>query len=680
MAESTPVATLNHPAGHPDALLPPGVAISEEMTVADQAAILHSEIYGIENGVPSEDTYRAAQEFASHVTFDQTQPYRDAQGTERSGTYRTADGEQLDYATVQDIVYAAQPRNWVQTSSNRDVLEHARDILHSNEDNAANLPVLEHAQALASRMGENVENINDKTLQRMLDMDAVARADLAREKGGSQLIEGAASYSEEQANKANPAGTVRVTVPHEFVNTAEAAPQQPVRPDELTNVTTTEQGKVTARVSVSAEYAQRETIDTSDPAATLERLIANDDVRSAEDIARLAYPEKVIGSGRRNWRQELDPGEIATVERFAAPVEAARRFEANVPEQFRRQNPLPTHQEVAHELFPDVEQLTPAHWRVVNQTMGRLQAARLEQVRPDRLTNAADTAARAGERVKGAAQKVGEIATTVPERSAGLRARWNELKSRARGRVVAAGEEVKPENVRVRVGRFVGAAANAAARVVENRPWEHVMPAMRNLDPRQVARVIGVKLQTMAAASGENLRNYLSTRLAAAKQAETSEYVWKTAYVAAGLAFAGAVAVRTYLQYRHNIDTGHGTGAGSLLDHANAGSPSNGSHNQALDNAHNLSGSSGTNAAHETVQVGSYDANVKILGYSKGTVGYRVLEHARASGFDVKDATHADRLIDATIKMDDMSWSDKVGADQSVKLLSYDQIAELLKK
>jgi len=50
----------------------------EEWSVADQARILHEEIFDFQNGIPDPDMFSAAQEFMGHVTYDRNAQDGDA--------------------------------------------------------------------------------------------------------------------------------------------------------------------------------------------------------------------------------------------------------------------------------------------------------------------------------------------------------------------------------------------------------------------------------------------------------------------------------------------------------------------------------------------------------------------------------------------------------------------------
>jgi hypothetical protein len=671
----------------PEASVSPSHPPAEALSISDQALLLHNEIFGFENGIPSVESYHAAQGFRSHVRFDPEYKHVDNRGLEVEGAYFSADGEMLDHNIAQDLVYTGSPVNWVQTKSNREVLGHARDVIRSDQDLGSNAPTLELAEALASRMAENTQSIDDLALQRMLDLDAVARKELARLKGGKQIIDSEAAYSEREAGNMVPNSAAVGTAKTQEASRLDTSRQSQERLLSLEDMIS---GR--ARVDYEKhghqdmEYGERPT--DSDDTTILANLLSDNAVRTPEDIALVLYPEKLVGSsrvygavqgkayamsdsGRRGRLGRLSDAERAEVMSFARQVAVARRNEANVPEEFKRHNALPSHQKIAHELFPDAKKLTPRHWEVVRLAQARLRAIRLEQVRPDRFVGLSNRMSLAGDRIAGVRGRAPSM--------------WQSLKAKA----AATREALKVENLKQRVSQKIGATVLAATTFIENKPWERVVPTVRefatNVNLNEVVLAATVRLQHMATESSGRLRNYLSQRLEAARAADSGERNFQVIRAVAMVGFVSALAVRAYLQYHHGTEMPSAGGNHSTLQAGGLGgldidSSNTGSNTSQPTATEALTAAKPASNAHSVVGVGTFDGSKRIMGYPQGSVGYRVLENAKSQGFNVSNKSQADHLIDATLKMDHMSWTQKVGDHQQITLLSTDQVKGILEK
>jgi hypothetical protein len=695
----------------------PAPYVAEEWSVADQARILHEEIYAFQNGVPDVDMFNAAQEFMSHVTYDpKAQDPSDPLHDQR-GVYYDHEGKKLDANLIEDIMHAGNPEAWVQSNTHIDVLNRAGNVLLANDaDITEHIPTLELARQIASRTAEDAEWVDVETLRRLVALDEIAVKQISKKRGGqarlNQLAEEHEAYIHESFPVEAGVGVASADrVPQ--LTIGESATDRSERVSNTGELVVADSGNAAHRATarVRTEYQQREA-DANDT-DILMGLVNNAHVNTADDIAAVLYPEKVIGGGANygaaRWRNvaqfgqnqyrgmgNLSEAERAEVMGFARQLAVARRFETDVPEQFRRHNELPTHQQLAAELFPDVEKLTPQHWTVINNSMDRLRAIRLEQVRPDRLVAVEMAAGRAGRHYNRAVERArywGDRARvaitdtrealrrdTLKSRLARVALRGAEVAGqgyRAAGDAVAyAREAVRPLNLRDRAARMAGTVAARAGRVRET---------LQNVDWRDLGLHLSVRVHEMAVESVQRLNSYVADRLEASRQRDNTERNFRIAGVVAGLAVVSAIAVREYLRAHHNVDIPSASGHDfhrNVTENLPTGNGSNTSH-AATEGMGTPSTSGNTNAAntaHPVVEVGSFDGSKKIMGYPKGSVGYRVLENAREHGVEIHSRGQANRLIDATLKMDHMSWTDKVGQNQKVTLLSQEQMQQLLKR
>jgi hypothetical protein len=405
-----------------------------------------------------------------------------------------------------------------------------------------------------------------------------------------------------------------------------------------------------------------------------------------------------MGDNQYNTMNNLTEAERAEVMSFARQLAVARRHEADVPEQFRRHNELPTHQQLAAELFPDVEKLTPQHWTVINNSMDRLRAIRLEQVRPDHLVAVEMAAGRAGRRYNRAVERarywgersrvaIADTREALQRESLQSRAKRHLAQVAIRGAGVAgrsyrtagdliasAREAVRPENLRDSALQMAGRVAVRAGRIRET---------LQNVDWRELGLRVSVRVHEMAVESVQRLNSYVADRLEASRQRDNTERNFRIAGVVAGLAVVSAIAVREYLRAHHNVDIPSAGGHDfhrTVTDNLPTGNGSNTSHaTEGMGTPSTGGNTNNANTAHPVVEVGSFDGSKKIMGYPKGSVGYRVLENAREHGVEFHGRGQANRLIDATLKMDHMSWTDEVGQNQKVTLLSQEQMQQLLK-
>jgi hypothetical protein len=700
---------------------------SPEITLTDQALMLHDEIYGSQNGVPSVEAFRGARSFVEGIHYDANATTTDMWGNETRGAYYSADGEQLPGDIAEDLLSAANPEKWVHTGSHNDVLAHARDLLDSDVDFSSSAPTLELAEGLAARLVANPNAVHADDLQRIIDLDAEARRVLLKELKDPQRLAEAV-----ERNSMDVAWTSRTPVD---VGVNQAGPklhqqgdveqERVIRPEDMLY----EQGRNNGRATVRTRYAEG-TPDGTDT-QILQDLIGRGEIMTAADVAAYLYPTKVVGGssqyGATRWRGQngvlqmgetaprdyhavLDPAELAEVEGFAQQLATARRLEGEVPQDFRDHIPMPNHQEVAEELFPGVEKLTPAHWAVVRTAVARLRAIRVEQTHVDRLQPLRMRWARI-KQVAGDAWSATQSAATAAkgkfdEARAAAPGFLSEKFQQAQGMGENAREVARPENLKALFGMAVGAVAVHGARIAEEKPWQQILPSIRerlipavrdrvipqmrefvmDIVAARPDRVLAVRIQLLAQDAGRRLSGYLQQRLGAAREMDRGERNYRLAATAAVVALASTLAIRAYLQTRHNIHLGGTTGGhdtvsnmGIDVDTSHAGG--NTSHGTGVEvGTGHLDAAAPDHNAHTAVEVGSFDSSQKIMGYPKGTVGFRVLEQAQANGFKVTNQTQADRLIDATLKMDHLGWNTKVGDHQQVSMLSFNQIQDILNK
>jgi hypothetical protein len=600
-------------------------ADARELTVGDQALALHAEIYGSQNGVPSVDAFRSAREFAENMHF-QPDVYSVTQSGEVvQGAYFTAEGEQLPPDIASDIIDAAHPERWVQSASNRDVLARARDVLGNDQiDVATELPTLTLAEGLAGRVVDDPDAVDAPALQRMIDLDLEARRQLrqagkVRAEDGSTMsakeyIEHVADVNGYKDAVMNPTPAIggRVEVPEaaasRFAN--DESQDRLVRPEDMAidprNAGAT--APVRGADGRRAEYAAAGGENRTD-GAILEELIANGEIRNAEDIAAWLYPHKMIGGssqygaasvrGRngilqvgetapRRYSEALDPAELAEVEGFAGKLAIARGLEDGVANRFKNRLPELGFNEVAEALFPGVmhDDLTYDQLSAVSATTARLSAARLEQVHHDRLLPVRMRWERIKQAAGSAWGKAQNFAEGAKNAAVDAKAKFDQARTAAPdylkdkwAQAQAVGENAReaarPENMKALLSMGIGALAVQGARMRQERPWEQPMinaawrtgqrlRRMRDfvlkIEVGAGFREVGVQLYMLAQNARGRMMNYVSQRLEAVKNMDRGQRNYNIMATATVLAMAGAFAVKAYMQYRHGV-AGSGSAA-----------------------------------------------------------------------------------------------------------------------
>lgn len=701
---------------------PQAEAAIDVETMAGQARALHDQVFERENGIPSAASFEGVQQFVNTLRYDPDEWFVHNGQTIR-GAYFTSDGERLDPGVAQDLIYTAAPENWVQNSSNRDVLARARDALRSDADLEPEAAGMLQAEALAGRVAEHADRIDDQALQRLLDMDQLARKKLEKTRGGQAIIEQEALRNEREASLFNRpdialgyAQQPGSRGAHNVMHLGRGADRIVVHGDEIGAQPTR---LASRKARVSTEYPEELNLDSESDVEILSRLLAKDDVISTEDVAAFLYPKKIVGGqnvygaisrgrilrfGEQSEYRSLDSlteAERAEVDGFARAVAAARHHEGEVAERFRRRLPLPTYEQLAYSLFPAARQpegrvkLRDDQWAVVRQEMARLRAIHDEQVRVERLVGLRMRWAAIKDDVQNLRARAARARQAFPESLGSFRASMGEAAQNARDAAATAKESLTPEQIKLRASAMLGATALAAGNLLQNKPWQNIIPATKEgavklaakiaagasrIETSKIALALAVKLQTTAIEARDRLQAYIAGRLEewrAKDQLERNTIIATRVALAAGIA---AMAIHTYLQVRHSLDAqshGSSTNLDSVTDIGfgeNKPNPPSDDQTSKLEQIKNLL----SGDEHPEVEIGSYDSGVKIMGYPKGTVGYRVLEYAQSTGVKVDSQRDAGRLIDATLRMDGLGWNEGVDSNQQIQLLSVNKMKSIL--
>ncbi|HSW99346.1 MAG TPA: hypothetical protein VLF71_05950 [Candidatus Saccharimonadales bacterium] len=739
-------------------------------TAADQGAMLQDLINNPDglNGVPDAEARAYAQQFTETLRHSRADDPADP--IPGRGTYFDREGNRLDTNMVEDLMAAARPDGWVLGPAQSDVLRTARDILSKARPGTpipdAHIPVLETARQLAMRHSVHGE-IDANTLKRLLRLDADARNELHRKPRVIRRLEAASDNYLSQALPVEPVTarkTVTVVEPEAFPGENERL----VRPDELHRGTNARGRAVSTRVHVETPggYATSaegvltpETARRMSEAEIFSYLLNNKDIRTAADIARVLYPNRVRGGNgvygdttrrqgasneHRRLEEALTPAEDVVVSSLANKLELVRGREAGIPGDFRDGIAEATYEDLAAELYPDVadpNDLTLQQNLIVRSSLSRLRSLRSKQVRKDHLVGAQMAASRGAERVRKGTKKWGKQA--------------NELVQQTR-------EALQKESLRDRIRRHAGAAAMRGAmslgRAIGNVQGTAILAKRRlaenlNLDALKVRGAMMIGSAVLATqAAGNRLRNvewgdatlrlssllyntatgavataqaYARERVEAFRSMDPGERNYRVGSVLATVALAGTAAVAAYLQQHHGAELPGGFGRqlpNQAFDHLPTGGsnqfnpadhlPTGGGAHQNINPTDHLPNGNGHHAAatetagsnsmnpndthtntgpahpntapgassngHEVVKVGKFNAHNKIQGYPEGSAGYRILEAAQRHGLNVGDRSHANRLIDATLKANKIGWNQKLGDEHSITLLTDDQMKQLL--